>query len=378
MSKVAMRKDLSKKNIKVLHTAALLSPPSGIISQMTWEQDAALNLDIEWRVQMYCPLNSENISSVSFFDKNIDRLSIKTPLDKLIAWFKLRRNYHEWLLNQQDDIDIFVLRYYVHDPFQLRFLKRCKKPVYLVHHTLEEPELKLPGGFSGWLRSQLESQLGKPTISTAKGIIGVTQEILNYEKLRSSSFDKASFIYPNGIIYKTLDLLDKRNEKIPELLFVANFAPWHGLDLLLNELTKSNEKFILHLVGNLTSDLQVLAQDKRVIVHGRLNHEEIIELSQRCWIGLSSFALQRNKMKEACPLKVREYLMLGLPVYGNYKDIFPKESVFFKEGDENIDEILRFAYDSRNLNKREVALMAKDQIDKEVLLSKLCNWLLKE
>ncbi|MEK5745027.1 glycosyltransferase family 1 protein, partial [Acinetobacter variabilis] len=92
---------------------------------------------------------------------------------------------------------------------------------------------KLPGGFSGWLRSQLESQLGKPTISTAKGIIGVTQEILNYEKLRSSSFDKASFIYPNGIIYKTLDLLDKRNEKIPELLFVANFAPWHGLDLLL-------------------------------------------------------------------------------------------------------------------------------------------------
>jgi len=371
-------KNISTKKVKVLHTAALLSPSSGMVSQMIWEQEAAISLGIDWQVKMYSPLNAENIASVSYCDSTVDKLKIKTRLEKLKAWFKLRKNYHEWLLEQQDKVDIFLLRYYVHDPYQLMFLKHCKKPVYFVHHTLEEPELKLPGGISGWIRSKLESTLGKPTISLGCGIIGVTQEILDYEKARSLSLDKASYVYPNGIMYKPLDLQDERSASTPELLFVANFAPWHGLDLLLKGLILNKENFVLHLVGNIPNELRAFTEDKRIIVHGRLSHDEIIKLSRKCWIGLSSFALERNKMKQACPLKVREYLMLGLPVYGNYQDIFPKEAIYFKKGNESIVEILKFAHTSRNLSKSEIASMAKDQIDKKELLRNLYAWLIKD
>ena len=86
---------------------------------------------------------------------------------------------------------------------------------------------------------------------------------------------------------------------------------------------------------------------------------------------MASFALSRKKMKQACPLKTREYLMLGLPVYGDYQDIFPSDSSFFKIGNERIEEILEFSSLTRCLEKKEVANISKKWIDKIDLLDSL-------
>lgn len=366
---------MSNKNLKVLHSAALLSPPSGILMQMKSEQEIASKLGLNWEVKMYMPDNNDQ-TAISHLDPSIKNSDLKTPIKKINAWFKLRKNYHDWLLDQQQHVDVFLLRYYVHDPFQLMFLKKCKKPVYLIHHTLEEPELKLAGGVSGFIRSGLEKLIGKQSIALSKGVVGVTQEIINYEKSRIS-FNKASYIYPNGIVYKSLDLIDKRNLNIPELLFVANFAPWHGLDLILNQLVKNKDNFILHLVGEVPENLMPLTVDPRVVVHGKLTSNEISTLSSRCWVGLACFSLQLKKMYEACPLKVREYLMLGLPVYGDYIDIFPKDVPYFRQGSSDINQILVFAFESRNFSKQSIAYMAKDLINKENILEDFYSWLEK-
>lgn len=361
------------KKLRVLHSAALLSPPSGILAQMDWEQDAANTLGLDWKVHMYCPIHSRNKAAVLHCDNAIDAQQLQSPMGKLLAWIKLRRNYHRWLLQQQDRFDIFLLRYYVHDPFQLAFVRRCKKPVYFVHHTLEVPELALPGGVSGLVRANLETLLGRPTLTKAAGLIGVTQEIVDYELARAGCPNKPTYVYPNGIVFKELQVEDRRSADVPELLFVANFAPWHGLDILLKNIAQSKEPFVLHLVGKIPDELMALTQDPRIKVHGHLNQQQIQQLSAQCWVGLSSFALFRKKMKQACPLKVREYLMLGLPVYGDYIDVFPPNAPYFEAAGKKIGEILKFARSVRAISKPDVAFSSEKYINKLSLLDALAR-----
>lgn len=338
---------------------------------MDWEQDAANTLDLDWTVRMYCPRNTRNKAAILHHDSTIDAQHLQSPTGKLLAWIKLRRNYHRWLLQQQDAFDIFLLRYYVHDPFQLAFVTRCKRPVYFVHHTLEVPELALPSGISGFIRANLETLLGRPTIAKATGVIGVTQEIVDYELGRAGTPNKPACVYPNGIVFEEFQLEDRRSVDVPEFLFVANFAPWHGLDLLLKNIAQSKEKFVLHLVGKIPEELRALTQDPRIKVHGHLNQQQIQNLSAQCWIGLASFALFRKNMRQACPLKVREYLMLGLPVYGDYQDIFSNDVSYFKFGTDDLSSILDFSYSTRSMNKEILAKSAEKWISKHNLLKTL-------
>src|SRR5690554_1038659 len=139
--------------MRFLHAAALLRPPSGIINQMRWEHEAANELGIDWSVKLYCPqgwIEPEEYIEASPKVKAGDPAKGK-PTD----WFRFRYGYYQWLMSQEDNYDAFVLRYYVHDPFQLLFARRCSKPVYFVHHTLEVPELRLPGTLPAKMRAKL-------------------------------------------------------------------------------------------------------------------------------------------------------------------------------------------------------------------------------
>lgn len=360
-----------KTVLHILHSAALLSPSFGIIQQMQHEQNAANQLGISWEVKMYCPYNINSCYNIIYRDKKIKNENGDKFCSKIIPWIKLRYNYIRWLFQQQDHVDIFLLRYYVHDPFQLWFVKKCKKPVFFLHHTMEVPELTQYSKFIGLLRSILELIIGRYAIDNAKGIIGVTKEIVDYEISRTKKTKKTKFIYPNGILISNNILIDKRKKDIPEFIFVANFAPWHGLDILLKNITESNHQFVLHLVGKVPPQLDRFTNDPRVRLHGVLSQEQIKQLSAQCWVGLASFALYRNKMKQACPLKVREYLMLGLPVCGDFEDVFPVDVKFYKKNEGDIGELINFAFLVRDLGKEEVREMAKEWIDKKLFLSKL-------
>ncbi|MDT1832621.1 glycosyltransferase family 4 protein, partial [Acinetobacter baumannii] len=82
-------------------------------------------------------------------------------------------------------------------------------------------------------------------------------------------------------------ILDDRNDNIPEIVFIASyFNGWHGLDLLLHNLSSINDDFILHIVGDVSVEDELLAKkDSRVILHGHLNNIEISQLMSKMWIG---------------------------------------------------------------------------------------------
>lgn len=361
--------------MRILHSAALLSPPSGILNQMRWEQQVSDELGIDWQVKMFCPAGSVSSEKIIQESRSTKTGEMRSKFGKAWAWLKLRREYHRWLKSQEDKFDAFLLRYYVHDPFQLLFLKSCKKPVYLVHHTLEGPELAMSGSKRDRFRSFLDDLLAKPSIKAAYGIVGVTNEIIEYERARANQAAKLSFLYPNGIVFDPADVAIDNRKDIPELLFVASaFASWHGLDLLLAEIKKTQAKFILHLIGDVfEEDIQSAKSDSRVIIHGRKNQSEIKALAAKCWGGVSCFGLHRVNMKEACTLKVREYLMLGIPVYAGHMEVLPKDFPFFKYGDVDINKILDFFKQHRNLSRIEISKKSEQHIDKKRLLNSLYN-----
>lgn len=368
------------KKIRVLHSAALLSPPSGIINQMLNENDAANELAMEWDVKIYCPKTVERENKIYEIDEKIYVNSKSSFIVKALAWLKLRFNYHKWLLENQSYYDVFLLRYYVHDPFQLIFLHRCKKPVYFVHHALEVPELAYDKGLVSILRSNLERVIGRLSIRKANGLVGVTKEIVDYE-LRRSRVNKPWYVYSNGIKFEKMSLEDQRDKEVPEFLFVANFSPWHGLDLLLESVKKSDKQFVIHLVGLIPFDLQLIIdeiKDERLVLHGQLSIEEIYNLSMQCWVGFSTFAQMRTGMRETCSLKSREYLMFGLPVYSDSKDVFPKDFKFYKVGGACLENIIDYAHYVRKIDKNTVSIESKQYIDKSALLLNFYSWLNKD
>lgn len=357
--------------MKILHAANLPRPSLGIINQLHWEDDAAKKLGISWDIFLKC--YDEVLQQKDFIEK-FPRIKRGGFLFKVVNWIAFNLSYYRLLNKKKNDYDIFILRHSVASPFQLWFILFCAKPVYLVHHTLEVPELSIGSGFSYKLLSILESLLGKFSIRCANGVIGVTPEIVNYELDRARVLIKPTIVYPNGIAFDHGPSGDDR-KSIPELLFVAGvFSPWHGLDRVLAALDNYSADVILHLVGDLApEDAARASRDARVRIHGRLSNAEISNLAESCWVGLSSFALDRQGMKEACTLKVREYLMMGIPVYAGHLDVFPKDFPFYENGEPCTSRMIDYANRCRKFTREQVSNDARPYIEKKKLLNNFYN-----
>jgi hypothetical protein len=361
--------------MKVLHSAALLNPPPGITNQMISEQKAAADLGLGWDVRIYTHRGAFKEDPIGVESRFL-HIKDGNLVTKIIQWWRLRRDYHRWLTSQLDKYDIILIRYYVHDPFQKSFVRKAGNKVFLVHHTLEAPELRA-AGFKGKLRAAIENFLAPATIQAARGLVCVTHEIMKYERMRARANHLPGFVYPNGIHFKELKLDDCTRGEVPSFLFVASdFSSWHGLDLLLQASARSTEPYQVHLIGNISNeDLTNAKKDPRFVIHGKKSQDEIGEIAAKCWISLSSFALFRQNMQEACTLKVRESLMMGLPVYAGYRDVFPKDFIFYREGPCEMANIIKFAREMRDFDKRIVAENSRIHIDKKKLLAEAHQWL---
>ena len=105
----------------ILHTAAMLHPPQGIVQQMDWEQQAANALGLPWLTHLYAPWQDDSMPSILVpwqAEHN------KTKAFKPFQWIAHRRAYHDWLFSQSQKVDAMIIRYYPHDPWQCLFIRR--------------------------------------------------------------------------------------------------------------------------------------------------------------------------------------------------------------------------------------------------------------
>ncbi|MDO8307743.1 MAG: glycosyltransferase [Actinomycetota bacterium] len=197
----------------------------------------------------------------------------------------------------------------------------------------------------------------------------MTQEITDHEVSRIPDAPKLTLVYPNGGADDVTPIADRRSAT-PELLFAASyFSPWQGLDLLLGSLGSCNKEFILHLAGEMSPrDAEAAGRDPRVVVHGSLSPQEMRKVAEVCWIGVSSLAIERQGFQTACPLKVRDYLAMGLPAVGNHLEVFPEAFPFYARRAPDACSLLEAAHQWRAVSRSEVATTSHPYISKKLIL----------
>jgi glycosyltransferase involved in cell wall biosynthesis len=105
----------------------------------------------------------------------------------------------------------------------------------------------------------------------------------------------------------------------PVIMFVGNFKPWHGLELLIEgfqrvALTNSTAKLVLVGDGSLRSEIEenvkALGLETRVIFTGKVPHDEVAGL-----LGIAQIAVMTHPPSQAAmsgtPMKLLEYMAAG-------------------------------------------------------------------
>jgi glycosyltransferase involved in cell wall biosynthesis len=345
----------------------VIFPIKGIIEQLKSESKAAKIKNLDWTIRSFGTFSNE----AEIFIKQTGKYK---------GLLSFRRDYYKWLNDEiaNNNYDIVLLRYQPFDIGQFLFVLRNRKRVkiYLVLHTLAIQEILSGNKLISYVKAFSEMLVAPLTFNLVHGLICVTDEIGKKEKKRALVLKSLKqLLYPNGILYSNdtnMQVEDRRDGDIPILLFVASsFAPWHGLDLLIDSIRCSKSKFILYIVGNVPYQYLTGLTDSRIKQFGTLSSSKIRELTAESWVGLSSFGHFRLNMKQASTLKVREYLAYGLPVYATYKECFPEDFPYFRNGPCDIDQIVLFAKSMKIVSRESVSNLSKPFIDKPTLLNRL-------
>ncbi|ODS09948.1 glycosyltransferase [Vibrio scophthalmi] len=102
-------------------------------------------------------------------------------------------------------------------------------------------------------------------------------------------------------------------ERVKLVFAISPGQDWQGVDRLLDIAAKIPE-FDFYIVGE-----DGINKDN-VFFLGYVTGEKLKSIYLQSHIGVSTLALDRKSMTEACPLKSREYMYYGLPCFGNYID----------------------------------------------------------
>jgi glycosyltransferase involved in cell wall biosynthesis len=155
----------------------------------------------------------------------------------------------------------------------------------------------------------------------AAGLVAVTKEIGE----RFAEWGKPTVVIANGIDLASFSALPPPPVDKQGIAFVgAAGASWHGLDELIT-LAKAAPDIAFHVVGPSGES----HWPPNVVAHGTLGQGSYESLLAVCTAAVGTLAMHRKNMNEASPLKVREYLALGLPCIIAYDDTdFPEEVPF--------------------------------------------------
>lgn len=221
-----------------------------------------------------------------------------------------------------------------------------------------------------------------------KGIITVTEEIAKIELERVNK-DIPFAVVSNGVDVESIPFtkFKRFDGKNLNIIFVASFfAPWHGLDRMIEGLIdyKGDVIINLNLVGGLSkNDIQKIKRinknNVRIYIRGRMDGKELNDL-----FAISTIAISTKKMIEACPLKTREYIARGIPfVYGyNDTDLNGDELFALKIEDDNtpvnIEKIIDFARFVSNQDDIPYKMrnFARDKLDWKIKIKKMYDFIL--
>jgi glycosyltransferase involved in cell wall biosynthesis len=271
------------------------------------------------------------------------------------------------------------------DPGMGRLLRHHGHRLVTEHHTDENAELRLLAR-SPWLlaRAAAERWWTPRLLAQAAGIIGVTDELR--QRLQASSGSTPAIAVGNGIAVDDTPFTGFRpftGEALELVFSAARFWPWQGLDRILAGLQQHRGplRVILHLLGNAVGFEQMIARCRsaavKVVCHGLLDGTQADSIYRSAHLGISTLALHRKGMAEACPLKSREYCARGLPFVHAYHDpdLTPTlpwaHALDADDGPITVDALIDAVLCSRTIRPMAIREWAADHLDWMMKLGKM-------
>ena len=363
---------MSRTALRILHMSVHHNLPPGIFQQMYDEYQAAQGLqDVQWDTRVFAavsPREGPHLTRLAAAHAGSRRV-------RLVQYLQIRRQAFTWLREHAADYDYVLIRHGLADVFEA-YAATVVNNWVTVHHTWEPEEALLLGGWRGVFFHRLERYAGDAILRRARAVVGVTRELGRLESGRIGG-GRPVLCYPNGIRMDGVPLLPDERQGPLRLVFVASvFAPWHGLEQVLDALSRQSDDFILDIIGEaFPAQREKVSGDDRFVFHGSLRPEAIPPLLARADVGLSSFALELKGMSEACTLKVREYLANGLPVCAGHVDTAFDEAFPYFLRQQGCDgaQLLDFARRMRTEAREQVRAAAAPFIDKRACMQRLAN-----
>lgn len=207
----------------------------------------------------------------------------------------------------------------------LKSPRKCK--VAIEYQTIGPYESWLIGAYSYLL---YDFFYGRDTRRYTDAIVGVTDEITQYELKRSGNPHKPHITIGNGFDVGSVSIRQHVPYEGEELriLCVANMRHWHGIDRLIRGLGayRGPVRVMFHIAGEgpelpgvkkLINDLGI---SDRIIFHGFTTGEELDTLFNTCHIAAGSLGIHRKGLTQTSELKVREYCARGIPFIISSRD----------------------------------------------------------
>lgn len=219
-----------------------------------------------------------------------------------------------WEAVQQHAPDLLYVRYPIYDAHVLRLVQERTPVVFEIQTKFD---LELPPDAAA-----AERHWASRVLPHTAGLVAVTPEILTYERNRAG-WSIPGHVMPNGADAATIPLANPAlaADRI-DVLCVASFYPWHGIDRLITGFAIEPDvtDVHLHLIGDgvALAGLRQLATDlgvqDRVHLHGRLPVTDLGPWYDRAHLAIGSLAPHRVGLRELAALKHREYALRGLPI----------------------------------------------------------------
>jgi glycosyltransferase involved in cell wall biosynthesis len=175
----------------------------------------------------------------------------------------------------------------------------------------------------GWSVGRYNALHRRVALPMAAGFVCVSNELAH--ALGRAGGRVPTAVIPNGVDGGDAGPLptarregDAPGPRAVMMIGAAPAPPWNGVDKL-RLLAECDPQLRIDLIGP-ADDGDARDMPGNVVWHGRLPRERYAPLLAGADVALGPLALHRKAMFEASPLKVREYLLHGLPVVAAYED----------------------------------------------------------
>jgi hypothetical protein len=169
-------------------------------------------------------------------------------------------------------------------------------------------------GRSHWIYNEVNRRVSLPL---ATGLICVTYELASADTF--TRFRKPTAVIANGGDAADVAAVPSAPGPRPSaVMLVGSVGPWVGLDKAVR-FARAHPDVDVQVVGCDAASLGLPAPPN-LTTHGLMSRSEYRSLLAGADFGIGPLAVHRKGMDEASPLKVREYLLHGLPVLIAHRD----------------------------------------------------------